>query len=298
MRRRGFTLVELILALGLFAILALFITGILRSVVGLWQAGERRGRGDLVFAGMVEQLQADLRALHTGSEGWLVLDEWEAVPATAEHPAWRLPRLRFLARGSVLGDPAAAAGPVEVAWLLAPEAPERSRLARLLRLAVPLDPLAGSIREEARLRALLPAAVVVLDGVAGLELELQESDGRWQGPPLTIPPDTPLGFPARLRLRLERVGGNTRRRPPVLDADLSPTGTEVLLRGSPPLEIAGVALVDRERVGVAGTWPRLRLTARGLDGTMAAEHHRGVPFLLPEVREARLRLAWGGRRLP
>lgn len=298
MRRRGFTLVELILALGLFALLALFITGILRSVVGLWQTGERRGRGDLVFAGVAERLQADLRALHTGPSGWFVLDDWEAVPATSERPAWRLPRLRFLARGSVLGRPGAARTGAEVAWLLVPEDAGHSRLTRLLRLAVPVVPGAASIRDEAALRALLPQAVVVLDGVAGLGVEILDSDGSWRGGEVRIPPDEPLDFPSRLRLRLEHVDGEQRRRPAVLDADLGPAAARMLLRGPPPLQPAPEVLVGREWIGVAGDWPRFRVTGRGLRGTVGTAHPRGTPVLVPVVRELTLRLAAGGRRLP
>ncbi|HBF22436.1 MAG TPA: hypothetical protein DDW23_01355, partial [Planctomycetes bacterium] len=39
---------EVLLALALFAMLALFVAGTVRSVLGIWQQGERRGRGDLV----------------------------------------------------------------------------------------------------------------------------------------------------------------------------------------------------------------------------------------------------------
>ena len=46
----GMTLIEVILALGLFALMSVFLTQTISSVLGIWQAGERRGRGDLVWA--------------------------------------------------------------------------------------------------------------------------------------------------------------------------------------------------------------------------------------------------------
>ena len=72
--RRGMTLLEVTLALTLFGMLAAFILGIIDSVLGLWQAGERRGRGDLVFATATERLRSDLGALHRGPDGWLVIE--------------------------------------------------------------------------------------------------------------------------------------------------------------------------------------------------------------------------------
>ena len=45
--RRGMTLLEVTLALGLLAVLSVFVMQVINSVTDLWSSGERRGRGDL-----------------------------------------------------------------------------------------------------------------------------------------------------------------------------------------------------------------------------------------------------------
>jgi len=82
--QRGMTLLEIMIALLLLGVLSTFVVNVVDSVVGLWQQGERRGRGDLVYASVAERFQADLRALHLGERGWMVIDDYVARPATDE----------------------------------------------------------------------------------------------------------------------------------------------------------------------------------------------------------------------
>jgi prepilin-type N-terminal cleavage/methylation domain-containing protein len=166
-RRSGMTLAEVLVALLLFGILASFVVGVVNSVLNLWQAGERRGRGDLVFAAAAERLRADVLAAHTGPRGWMQLDEWQAEPEGGGHPAWRLPRLRFLADGAAFPEAdASGRGAVEVAWLLVPEPDPTTRCTRLVRIVQP-ESAPRSLREEGWITDLARAGagLVVLDGV-------------------------------------------------------------------------------------------------------------------------------------
>ena len=298
LKTRGMTLVEVMLALALFAVLALFVITIIRSVLGIWQAGERRGRGDLVFASAIEQMRSDFRALHHGPRGWLLLDEWEAAPAENEKPAWMLPRVRFLARGASLPSLGQNnQGAVEVAWLLVPENPAKSRLTQLVR--VTLDETDnGTLRNDTRLTQAIQAggAMVVLDGVAWLSWE---ADDPVQGDVTTveIPAHTPFDFPLSLTLSLDRVSGNARSRPPILDADLLARGGPMVLRGNFPLKVPERVLVDTEWVGVRGDFPRLLVTGRGVRGELPAAHSQGEPVWIPEAFEAKIPMPSWGRRI-
>lgn len=288
MNRRGMTLLEVTLALVLFGLLASFILGIINSVLGLWQAGERRGNGDLVFASASERLRADLSALHTGPDGWLVIDDWEAMPEADGKPAWRLPRLRFLADGGGLPDvdPTGRAL-VEVAWVLVPEDRASNRYSRLVRFAR-LDEGPGEGFEIDRVMDDTQAGgggLVVLDGVlyasfVALGMDSEDDEDRY----LDVPAQVPYAFPHGLRLEVERVSAGGRERPTSLDSELSPAdGAPMVLRGSPPLEMPEYALIEEEWVRVAGNFPRMSAANRGLRGTIAAQHPSGTQVLLPEV---------------
>lgn len=298
-RRRGFTLVELLLALAIFGVLALFVFGVVRAVLGLWETGERRGRGDLEFAAALNRLRSDLQALHAGPSGWLVLDDYEAAPASSSEPAWRLPRLRFLARGEALpgDDPDGHAG-VEVAWLLVPESPADSRLTRLLRLSLLQNP-DRSLAEDRVLATLVRegAGLTVLDGVAWLRWEVVDEAGARQ-PAARIEARQPFGFPAAVELSLERVSAGARATPLRLDEDLGEAPGRVLLRGAAPLVVAETALIEREWVAVSGRFPQLTAVERGLRGSAAAAHPRGATVWLAERFSGRCALSAAGRRLP
>ena len=296
-RRRGMTLMEVILALGLFAILALFVGRVLESVMGLWQAGERRGHGDLAFAAALDLLRSDLQNLHTGPRGWLVLDEWEALPAGEEHPAWLLPRLRFLARGDGLTDTRGTGKAREILWMAVPEQAATSRLTRWVRYVQDEDP-AASLRDNrvAQRLARSGAGLSVLDGVAWLAVRLRDTDGQLRRS-VAIAADAPFDFPPRLQLSLERVAGNARRRPPTLDETLGTNDRSLTLRGRPPWDHGSFALVGQEWIRLQGTHPRYSAGERGARDSVAAEHPAGTAVLLPRVYGATAEVAAGGRRV-
>ncbi|RMH04828.1 MAG: hypothetical protein D6702_02170 [Planctomycetota bacterium] len=295
------TLLEVVLALALMVLLGSFVVGVLRSVLGIWQASERRGRGDLVFLATVEQFRRDLGALHTGPRGWLVLDDWRARAAGEEEPEWRLPRLRFLARGEnlPLDDPGGERA-VEIAWLLVPEDAAASRLCRLVRIAQP-EGAGASLLERGRLEELLRqgAGLTVLDGVAWLEFAAEDPAGAAGGEvrALRVEPDRPDDFPRRLSLRLERVAGRARSHPPRLDGEVSDAAGRLLLRGSAPLAAGDHLLIGREWIEVGGAFPSFTVRQRGARGSVAADHPRGAPVWLPQAWSASWRLPADGRRL-
>ncbi len=296
--RRGMTLVEVVLALGLFGILAAFVVGIVDSVLQLWQTGERRGRGDLEFAVAMERLRSDLAGLVPGPGGWLVLDTWEASPATETSAAWRLPRLRFLADGSVApeADPTGRGG-VEVCWALVPEGVS-GRMARLVRYAQP-STAQRSFREETWMREVFAGeeGLVVLDGVLHGGFRATLPDGS-EHDELLVPPDSPLDFPARVELMVERVAGLARSRPPTLDAPVGAEDGSLVLRGSPPPALPEFALIESEWVRLAGGFPRPRAIGRGERGTLPTRHPAGSPVFLPATFRAAAWPPGGGRRSP
>ena len=292
------TLIEVMLALALFAILALFVVSVVRSVLGLWQAGERRGRGDLVFASAIEQVRSDFRALHHGPRGWLLMDDWEVFPAQDDHPAWRLPRIRFLARGASLADEIKVnRGAVEVAWVLVPENPTKHRLSRLIRVTLPeSDP--RTLRNDTTLQSLLASGLglIVLDGVAMAEWKANDPvKGLVQQ--LNIPAQTPFHFPPTLSFSVERVQGNARQNPPRLDDDLGPTQRLMRIRGSLPLKVPQRVLVEQEWIAVGGNFPQLTIAGRGLRGGIPQGHDRGEIVWIPETSTAEIALPARGRRV-
>ena len=104
--RRGMTLLEVSLALGLLAILSVFVMQVMNSVTDLWSSGERRGRGDLVFAQAVERLRA--RRIPAAVVG-LVRSREELASWTAAWTSGRLPGTPRL-RPAPGVDPAVLAG--------------------------------------------------------------------------------------------------------------------------------------------------------------------------------------------
>ncbi len=298
--RRGMTLAEVLVALLLFGILAAFVVGVVNSVLNLWQAGERRGRGDLVFAAATERLRADVGAAHLGPRGWLTLDTWLAVPEEDGRPAWRLPRLRFLADGAIApeADPRGRAS-VEVAWIVVPEPAPGTRLCRLLRLVQP-ESAPRSFREEGWITAAARsgAGLVVMDGLSHLEFFAVGNDADDPLAVLQVASYAPFGFPRAIGMHVERVSSGARRRPVTLDADLGDAPEPFALRGPPPFAMPEVMLIEREFVRLAGTWPRFQASERGLRGSQPAEHRRGTPVWLPERATCTAPLPALGRRLP
>jgi prepilin-type N-terminal cleavage/methylation domain-containing protein len=296
-RRRGMTLIEVMLALSLFAMLSIFVLSVVNSVLGLWQSGERRGNGDLAFSSLTASMRIDLSALHTGPSGWLILDQYQAWPEEDSNPAWMLPRLRFLARGASLpvDDPSGRAS-VEIAWVAVPVDPENNRLTRLVRLTQ----LAGdtSLASDRHLSALLQAGngVPMMEGVAFLDWQMFDLDGQ----PFTydrVDAGSPFDFPAEILIDLERVSPESQQRPLVLDEDVGPGTQSIIVRGTPPLRVPSHLMMGVEWVEVQGQFPRLRAVTHGARDTAPRTHHRGDPVLAPVAYQSRFHLASQGRRM-
>ncbi len=137
MRRRGFTLVELLLALSLLSILIVALVGLIDTSLRIW--GRSESQRDLVevSSGVLELLGRDLTAIEGGPRGDLVGDWWTFDvdgDAVAGAP---FARLRLVKRPSpaelVRRFPGRIDGDlVEVTWALMPE-PDGGGLGMLLR---------------------------------------------------------------------------------------------------------------------------------------------------------------------
>lgn len=297
--RRGMTLLEVLLALGLFAMLSLFVFSIINSVLGLWQTSERRGSGDLAFAAAVERLRGDLGALHTGPRGWLVADDYEAIPAEGDQPPWRLPRLRFLANGGSLpADDPSGRKAVEVVWALVPTDPlSDQRVARLVRMTRIEDGNAQFDQDRVVTAALKAGGgVPMLDGVLYGEFQLNLQDGEVTQA-YTVPAESPFDFPTQIDLTIERIDPDDQRRPMVLDDMLSVSGTRLVVRGRPPLGAPSQIVVGSEWLSVNGDFPRLNVVNRGLRNTLVADHPAGTVVFAPFRHQAALHCAADGRRV-
>jgi hypothetical protein len=277
------TLLEIMIALLLLGVLSTFVVNVVDSVVGLWQQGERRGRGDLVYASVAERFQSDLRSLHLGERGWIIIDDYIARAATDDEGEWRLPRLRFLATGSGLSaDDPSKTHAVEVMWLLVPEGAVGHRFTRLVRVAQ-LENDAQSLRQSNVARAAVNGsnATTIVDGVLALKFEHGNRGN------LVVDPYSNINFPAHLNLRLERVSGNARLKPPRLDAAVDSENASVLLRGQAPTVLPDFALIGNEWVAVAGMFPRINFSARGQRNTIASNHAASSFVFFPTVYESR-----------
>jgi len=295
--RRGMTLIEVLLALALLALLSVFVVQVVRSVLGLWQTGERRSQGDLAFQATLELFRSDLSALHLGSRGWMILDEEIVVPGGEAEAGWTLPRLRFLAEGIAPDDgPAEPDAPVEVAWYLVPSDPVHSRLSRLMRLARRETP-EGTLRDDRFFHQLAAGGegVLLLDGVAWTSFEGRDRSDR-TGSILRVPPGR-SDFPVELNLHLERIPASVKRHAPRLDQELTLLGKSLVLRGSPPVERPSFGLLGKEWIRLGGGFPRMRVAQRAERGTRVVAHPAGAALLLPETVEGRFPLPAGGRRI-
>jgi prepilin-type N-terminal cleavage/methylation domain-containing protein len=297
-RRSGMTLVEVMLAMALFAMLSLFVLSVVNSVLGLWQSGERRGNGDLAFSAVAARVRVDLAALHTGPSGWLIMDEYEAWPAENSNSPWMLPRLRFLARGASLpmDDPSGRSA-VEIAWVVVPVDAAESRVTRLVRLTQ-LAEGQNSLQDNRHLSAMIQGGngAPMLEGVLHLNWQMFDVDGEISTSD-NVPAETPFDFPAQLKLTLERVAPESQKRPLVLDDDLSPSATGLNLRGNPPLRTPSHVLVDLEWIAVQGEFPKLRVVERGSRGTVPVTHHRGDVALAPNQYQSSFHVTSQGRRM-
>lgn len=298
-RRRGMTLIEVMLALVLFSMLSLFVFSIINSVLGLWQTGERRGSGDLSFAAAVERMRSDLGAMHTGPRGWFIVDDYEARGSEGDQPPWRLPRLRFLAHGGSLpADDPSGRKAVEVAWVLVPsDIDGDTRLTRLVRLARVED--GNSVFDDERsfmasLRA--GAGTPMLDGVLWADFDFELPDGTVSDE-YRVPAETPFDFPSALSISIERVGPSALRRPLTLDDDLSVSGRTITVRGNPPLQNPSFVLIGQEWIAVNGSFPRMGVVEHAVRSTNPSDHPRGTTVLSPDRYQARCDVASGGRRV-
>lgn len=296
MNRRGMTLMEILLALFLFGVLATFVVQVMDSVLNLWSAGERRGRGDLVFASTVERFRGDLRALHTGQQGWMILDTYTIASGVEGQPDRHLPRLRFLADGAALpdADPTGRA-PVEVMWALVPETadPRFSRLTRFVHQPEPSSTLLDTGTSEAMLRS--GGGLVVMDGLLWMEMTVTDERGVRQTR-YRLDAHNPFNFPSQVHLAVESVTGNARKKPPLLDAAILADGAQVDVRGIAPVEMPEFALIEKEWVGVSGRFPSLSFMARGQRGTLPVPHEGRVPVFFPMRYESQNAVAASGRR--
>lgn len=125
--RRGLTLVELVLALGIAALLVLGLLQLLDGALGLWGRADQRRSSSEASAAIGEQLALDVGELELGARGDFLLD-WARFDFDGDGLArLPLPRLRLirpatpaeLARLAPGAEPAHEAL-LEVAWALLP----------------------------------------------------------------------------------------------------------------------------------------------------------------------------------
>lgn len=96
----GFTLVELILAMGLFSLLLIGLVQLIDTTTGLWRETELRRERTEVGSNLLLRLERDLSTLEAGIEGDLLAD-WATVDITGDGlRGMSLPRLRFVRRAS------------------------------------------------------------------------------------------------------------------------------------------------------------------------------------------------------
>lgn len=139
-RTRGFTMVELLLSLGLFSLLLVGLLQLLDTSTDLWKRVEVRRESTEVASALTARLERDLSTVEAGPEGDFLAD-WALVDVDGNGLAGLpLARLRFVRRASARevlrlaaggepelggqsepGEPGRMGrGMVEVAWVLAP----------------------------------------------------------------------------------------------------------------------------------------------------------------------------------
>ncbi|MEZ6016820.1 MAG: prepilin-type N-terminal cleavage/methylation domain-containing protein [Planctomycetota bacterium] len=176
--RRGLTLVELMIAAGLASIVMLALMRLVDSATDLWTKGEQR-RAVVEQAGAIGELVArDLRALHSGARGDLIVD-WYPFDVDHDGRVERLwPRLRFVR----------SASPVDLARMRERAAADAARAARARREDERPDGLSIDELDATETEAdpsLLPP--VDLEGVGLMEVawaiipRAQKGEGRYEG---------------------------------------------------------------------------------------------------------------------
>lgn len=295
--QKGMTLIEVMLALFLFGLLAAFVIQIMDSVLNLWSAGERRGRGDLVYASTVERFRGDLRAMHTGPRGWMIVDSWEIPGSEDGDPSTFMPRLRFLADGASLPsiEPTGQAA-VEIMWSLVPEVPGSpvNRLVRFAQVETPSAPLQDPRVAREMLRS--GTGLVVMDGVLWTEFAVQ--DGGVRRTDYRADSYQPFHFPSSVELVVDHVSGSARKHPPLLDNGMSSEPSSIKLRGSGPLKMPAMVLVEEEWISVGGRFPSISFHGRGQRGTLPREHAARSEVFFPTRYASHSPVPAGGRRLP
>ncbi len=293
-QNRGMTLLEIMIALLLLGILSTFVINVVDSVVGLWQQGERRGRGDLIYASVAERLQSDLRAVHLGSRGWMIVDDYIARPAAEGVAEWRLPRMRFLASGSSLaaGDSSGNQA-IEIMWIAIPERALGPRFAKLVRVAQ-IEGAAVSLTEGGSVLATARGenATTIVDGVLDLRFVFDGSSTSFAADAYSG-----INFPSSLELQIERISGNARKQPPRLDEAIGVETATTVLRGTGPLKMPGMALVGNEWVGVSGIFPRIKFRSRAERSTIASSHDQRTMVYFPTAYASQHIFLNQGRRV-
>lgn len=132
MKRRGLTLIELVLATGLLTVVVLAVFTLLDGSLALWRRSETRRSLSEQGAALLELLERDLRGLEPGARGDLLVD-WVRFDTDGDgvgDQAW--PRLRLVRQASVAELAARAQageaplGPalIEVCWAVTPAGSE------------------------------------------------------------------------------------------------------------------------------------------------------------------------------
>jgi prepilin-type N-terminal cleavage/methylation domain-containing protein len=279
-QNRGMTLLEIMIALLLLGILSTFVINVVNSVVGLWQQGERRGRGDLVYASVAERLQSDLRAVHLGNRGWMIVDDYVARPATDGVAEWRLPRMRFLASGSSLAaDDQSGNHAIEIMWIAIPERVLGPRFAKLVRVAqIEGDGVSLTEGGSTLTTARGENATTIIDGVLDLRFVFDDSSTSFIADAYSG-----INFPSSMQLQIERVSGNSRKQPPRLDEAVGVETSTVVLRGTGPLKMPRMALIGNEWVGVSGNFPRVKFRTRAERSTISTSYDQRTMVYFPAV---------------
>ncbi len=96
----GFTLVELILAMGLFSLLLVGLLELLDTTTNLWRDVEHKRERTEVGSALIARLERDLSTLESGIEGDFWAD-WTTVDVNGDElSGMNVPRLRFVRRAS------------------------------------------------------------------------------------------------------------------------------------------------------------------------------------------------------
>lgn len=99
-RRAGLTLIELVLALGLFALLSVMVVQVLDSTLRVWGSAQGQRYAIGTHAMVSTQVLSELDQLASGEFGDLLID-WELFDTDGDLIATRpLPRLRFVRRAN------------------------------------------------------------------------------------------------------------------------------------------------------------------------------------------------------